>query len=939
MIQNKKNIILQLNQVESVIKGKNYAEKGIILESCKETNKRPFVFTLLTDLSFDKRWFEILLDNNVFDFSTIPEPHEVIDADGKKDFWLSHWDASWILKSAYQFIGKTDEPQLELQLLEYLNKYIDSVAMGENKENPRNNLPDVFFSDYIFSLKLNMISDKHFNFLVNFGLSTSFSTVADNLVTTFFEKLYEEKDKRLTKKILEILFTPVQFKDKIIFRLDSRVKNYYVRQFVNSSTGKLYKILGNDLVDWLMERIIKLSNQYPFEFSKSTIVSISKDEQNWSDEGMNKAIVDLLKNCLELDEMPQEFKKDITINFVNETNDIIRRIGLHILDLNYTEYAPIFWKLENPLNDYEAKLEVFKLIRNHCKEMTSGEIDIVIEWIDSIHVEKYEEDDPTIFEQRIAYRKKEWYKALENVANKSKVTIEQNVKKLMRISDAEPSHPGYDSWSESKFGGDYSKNRITDDKIENVANRINDENKWGGYNISGIQDDLRYLVQTKPFDIIKVIDTFSDVDFNFLYYFFDGFRQISKSKIEVDWNIVLVFIEDLLSKRTEIWDFKNDKKYDKSGALDSISWFLKEAASGDDVILKQRSQLIKAALILNKIDNNYQRPFNYKNADMTLDVINSTRGKVYDALITISLTLARHFDGGSQKWEKLIEDQFTLRLNDGSQLDEFYWTIGYYTPQIGYLNHSWIKTNKDKIYINNDRIENFSFRGYLHLSGRLYRDLYDILYTKYEEAISEFNSYPSECRRLAEHIMIAYIENLQGSDKLIEKLFYNKNVEQIKSVIDFLRAGYRNIKPEQLIYIWSQIIASCIEIGDTAKTLIFYTSSFIKYFQELNEETIALFKKSITHYTPDPFNSELLSNIIQLIERNPAVGGDLFLSIVTSSIDSDMFYNKDLLLKGIRSLYQAGQKEVANIICIRIVEMGQYYPREIYNQFNGIVIN
>ena len=113
--------------------------------------------------------------------------------------------------------------------------------------------------------------------------------------------------------------------------------------------------------------------------------------------------------------------------------------------------------------------------------------------------------------------------------------------------------------------------------------------------------------------------------------------------------------------------------------------------------------------------------------DLVTSVLNSSKGKVFSAMVVYSLRSARvPKEGEGKKWVKVIKTDFDNRLDRQFEPSlEFSVTLGRYLANLSYLDQEWLILNINGIFPkDDDKHWKAGFTGYLFYNSRVYKNVY-----------------------------------------------------------------------------------------------------------------------------------------------------------------------------------------------------------------------
>lgn len=918
------NIIERFNKIEQIIASRDTRQDDFVREVLLVPVERFFLIDQGVK-KFSKEIFLYLDALNVFDFDTIPR---------KTENGFYGWDAGFLLRRASEANKDQFDKDINDVVLRIIDQYID-YAFNRKADSERNFRPDWFISDCILSLQLADITDKHFAFIREIAIPSPMTHVDSDLAEVFFKRVTNEKSERLCYLLLDIFYSPNPEMPEQYFELKSLIEGYVLRQFSDGSSEALLNAFGAPVIRWVINRVIELDDKYTSSFSKLLIVAVADDEQNWQRDSLSHAIIRQLRELLDCSSLSTEDRRSFSKELRDHDHGILRRVAIYTINKHFVELGELFWEIANPFVDTEWKLEVHKLIRAHAETFTPEQMQFLLGCIDSIPPgEPYEPYTAADMQRFNNSSKIEALQAFDGLKD-WKEKIEAKKYELKTAGGVESNFPGYDSYSRFTVGGDYDENRIITQDLAQVSERLSDPQKWKGYDQYGLQQDLRQMVINRSDEVVRRLDKFMSVAPAFLYYVFDALRELLQKGTGTDRTKIFAFTQNLLASRDDFWN-PEDPQNENGSMLGMICWMLRDAAEKEILTL---SEMYSAVDILVMIDDRFTKPFVYLNAekDKNFDIINSTRGKLYDALIHLSMKLAKPKEKEpDQRWYTPIRELFEKRLTDGSFFDEFYWTAGMYTPQLSYLDHKWWKERHELLYIITDKIKDYGFKAYLLYTRTVYGDIFEALQQYYYRSLELYTDQSAITDRLSEHALIAYVYEMDGGEKFLHSILASKRLSYLVHLVEFIdRRNMPLLSDTQLIGLWKYILELAEGIGDEkAGALIYNTAEFIDHLSEFTEESTTLFVRAVAYYRSNPYIHRFIEKIITKAAEQPALVGQM-LEALLIKIQGDFSFNQTKILKALQILYENGQTERADRIVMHLAEQGNFYVRDLYNQIHN----
>lgn len=921
------NIIEKINKIDELFDRSMSEHQDEMMNCLDEQVTRSYFIRKLSG-AFEPNWFEFAVKKEIISFSNIPEAIRTENSDGKITLGFKNWEGAFPIVEAAKALSIY--PDIKGLLISIINKFI-SLARERKDDDTRNFTVDYHIARSILLLPINLVEHNHLEFVFEFGLKRDRSLLSREMVSSFFPRALEA-NKDLAMDLLDRFFTPVF--EKRLHRAHSVIDDYTLENFSNTAPEMLYERLGDDVVKWSVDKLKNVSEKNEFVFSKIELISLEPDPQNSNESNFNFSLTRLVTELLA--KMPKDKLDEQLSVLINLNDQIISRIAYYLIDRNYKEFCHLFWKQENPLNIFEAKLEIYRLIRRHCEDFSAEEVIIVTKWIDDLYVDKSDNESEGDNKKYKAYRQLEWYLALESIHYKYSELLIQPYNKLREITEgSQPSHPGYDSYFSVRSGGDYSSsNRIMGRSVVDVLNLLADKDKWDGYNIYGLQQDLREYVVTSNTEVLKHLYKFEALPIPFIYNFVDGFRGLAEKGATMDISLLLNFFRILVENREDLWDLSTDAR-DKSGSVGMIAWMLKTLIRNNDynITIEQIKLAIHSLIVM---EGKYTGDFELLNNEPVNDIMNSSRGHIYDAMIACSIREVKVI-GSEPFWDEGVKDVFSQRLVEKSGSVEFYWSLGFNIPQISYLDMEWLVSFRELIIeVKEGAYKLPVFYGYLLFSGQLYTNLYKLFYPTYRSQISEKINNPTIVRRLVEHIWVAFAIDLEYSDDLLNGILESADIQKLVFLIDRIKIEDARNTDEKIRYVWERILAYAEGSADKhLKEKSFEMVYFVELLSDFTVADLDLFNRTISLEKADVNTYRLLKIVeTKLRIKKYEMAGQL-LEILLQKISADAFFDESKLTGILEDLYENGHGDYADRIAIGAVDRGNFSAIGIYNKYHS----
>src|SRR5699024_1760942 len=340
----------------------------------------------------------------------------------------------------------------------------------------------------------------------------------------------------------------------------------------------------------------------------------------------------------------------------------------------------------------------------------------------------------------------------------------------------------------------------------------------------------------------------------------NGLRDAWSEKKEFEWNKVLSFFKDYVSSEEFIQDklhLENDVwKSGKDVVLGSISDLLGEGLRTDEnafelSLLPRVKELLKD--IITQLDTSDF--FGVNQMDYVHYSLNSTPGKVLNALVSYSLRRARNLkliDEG-EKWEREIMNIWEDVIDN--QILEVFITFGRYFPQFVFLNEQW-SINKITEFKNLDVKYRYALLGGLSYSQPINKQIvYNVLYPHFDFIFSEDITVKSISEVGLHNHIIGYAiwaeKDLNESGRMLWDFINKGELEDIQSFLDYLWKQERSfsnyvLEQQEVIQklieeIWCKIIDRFKnDSSSEVKKILLLTTRLLGYVLELKKHHIDL---------------------------------------------------------------------------------------------------
>lgn len=872
-------------------------------------------------------WIRHLKERGYLNPKNNPPPQEV-----------PYWNVLGYLENVATQNSKNPSGEITELLLDTINSILD----------PRidNHLTDRTIVKIIFTLPLEQITDEHFEFIRASLKSKGGTTlIASEIEKTSLQKLIDNEADGLVLKLMDVIFEYQEADSEVLDRYSSVMGKFWFNSLLKKCKPAIAKLCGTEAAGIAISKMRIITEEgSASRFNRIWIPTIEDHQQTTFTDRYECQMVHFVRDMFERSE-PDQIKAKIN-NLINEEHPIFKRIAVHTINYHYSDLNELFWNWkENPLDEDELKHELWELLNDNCSSFTKKDIEKVMRWIESKdYYVPVELRDDNGRKEPLAYQKKEWLLAILKTDDPDVLT---SYEKYNKICPTELDHPGFDYWSEggTSWGtiSPIEKVELLDKSNEEIAEYLityKEEQGWNKPSIEGLSEILRNSVSENPDKFANDMTPFLTVQRTYQHALLWGLLEAWRTKKDFAWDGILNFTSQIIES-DEFWNEKygegswNYRNWIVSQIADLIKEGTKDDNHAFDAELLPHAENILLILV-EKTESDLSEM-----DDIITSVLNSSKGKIFSAMINYSRHYARLFrNEQGDKWVEAIKEDFDRRLNREVEpsLDVSV-ILGEYLANLYYLDEDWVKSNINRIFLkDNDVHWRAAFTGYLFNSSTVYTKLYFLLRENghYAKGLgTHFSDHHIE-ERLVQHICLGYIEEWEKLDddkSLITKLIKNRNVDQLSAIVSFFWMQRDKLTDKIKVKVkplWKTLfyILSENEENTEYQKVIANLSEWLSLIDEIDEQTLEWLKLSVKYQT-DYGASFFIECLLKHVEKTPAEVGEIYLEILKTGVYHPTYKEEDIQMI-VRVLYEQNQKETADRICNLYLEKGFDFLRTIY---------
>lgn len=605
-----------------------------------------------------RKWLIHLESAGYFDGSKNPEPVESEQNPGF--FSMPYWAVlTYLEKISAENLASPQNETSEALVRILKNIYSFTNEQGLRIENYRT---DYSIFKVICTLPEQYLNENHFLFISN-ALQSRWDGLIGHSFNEFLERLILIGNRDLLTRGIQLLLLH-KVHEGTFDKVHSIFRSYEFQRILSDIKVKIIPLLGLDLLNIVLQKIKEVLELDRTTFNNITIPAIENHEQTSFPEKYDCQLVYLLRDTLE--KLDAKDINDSLKILLNEEHPIFNRIAFHTIRIRYDEFHKIFWGLgKNPLSLALTKHEVYELLHQNSKNFSAEQIQQVIDWISTkeYYIPEEFKDDTDRVAKSIAYRKKEW---LSSLLPSGSENVNLLLSEINGIYNAEVEHPGFDSWHSSLSG---TVSPLTMDELAKLGvsetimyyyNFSKQEHNFMGPSIDGLIDMFTLTVRKHPSKYNVDCNQFIEAPSQLLYSWIRGLGESwrdDKNKFECEE--ILVTVKKIL-QQNDFWKSHNGNENYFRWFVSSLLSFIEDGLRDDSHAFEAELLPIIKEILFIILEKDTYPVFDY--SDLSMTVLNNSKGKIYLALFQFSLRLARLEEKHNERWDKNIKELLTFKI-------------------------------------------------------------------------------------------------------------------------------------------------------------------------------------------------------------------------------------------------------------------------------------
>lgn len=805
----------------------------------------------------------------------------------------------------------------------------------------------VNLKDYPFSLQ----SKEFFKKINEKTIQPAWNFYSTSLLEKGPEKYLKNSDKESIENLLDyvfsfiisirlgVMFLDVKLRDEVDIHFF--VEDYLVSKFTKEHGKNIVELLGKSAIDICIEKINKIKETDPYSFSEMDFPSIEVTSQTRIHNRWLTELLNFIRDyaCYLL---PEE-RDRLIADLIESDTEILRRLGLHFIRINFASYQNYWWKFisEHDIDDINIH-EPYIIIQQTSNTYTSEQIKLTIDWIERIkeievNVENYSAKDNRYLNIR------KWLSAFNEIAKNTNDYLKGKISYYNSLNDGNFDHPEYTSYYTSYVRGGLPKDA---DQFQNLSveeqityMNVFKPDYFNNITENGLKNLIASSVKNNPEKYLDKLKQFIPLQAIYVAGVIEGITSAIYSSKILDYTAILDFVEQEIASESFNSETKGERGYTHQ-LVSSIIRLLKalvETKPLFDFTHEDLLRLEKISIVLLRNEAFFDKDENINHSHLD-HILNSLQGQSLEALLKITATWAEKFsvEGSTKKWNITTEEYFTSRLSRKENADKnFSIVLGVYLSWFIHFDKNWVYSNANQIF-DKGNSQHFRYTLYGCFSNflELDRRLYDFLTANnlFTSAIDEFTIEGREVDSLSTYALWEWYflkKEPIDDNSILYKIIHNKNYQQLSSLIQITKRSkwFGNYEKKFIVKELLKTINNIESLNQIYAKLLW----LLEDVNELNEEVADLVKtisQDLINSSPNLYS--YMQHIFKLADSNLALAGNIIASILRSK-QIIALYDKSLVVFT-NKLYDAGYKGAADEICILVSEKKSLLLKELYHK-------
>ncbi len=724
------------------------------------------------------------------------------------------------------------------------------------------------------------------------------------------------------------------------------VEDHWLEKLIKNHAQDLGKRVGQKAAEIFVERLRETYDRarrdLPSWLHRPAIEDHAQNHEWYGPE--NRFVEGLREVLLSWVDHDKSSAQPFVQGLISDESEILRRIGIHVLDRRWDKLKDIFSHIIGPqLFDDDHLHEVYCLLQHHFEALNAEQKAAIVATIRQLVASSDEDEEEQT--RRLRRVQRNWLCAVVGKGYEPADTWFSDLnsdQSLGRLSE----HPDFHSYMESWRGHGptpYQPQELVvfaeNGSLIERLNGFQEQDSWRGPTTRALVDSLEEAVVLAPATFLRLLLNFISAKRPFQYGVITGFKRIWNTPEEephqFDWDKawpeLVLFFERLIGPQ-EFWAEQALQDQNRTPNRDwippIIAEFLRAGTQDDDKayasdLLPRTWKLL--VILLEKLDWRDEPP----KSDSMTQAINSSRGKAIEAAFSQALRACRLGDRERQQhadvWASM-KPVFEAELDKCQNANyEFSTLAASYITHLDYMNRDWLKAQILKIFPSEFQ-ENLTCA----LGGLAYanvtRPVYGLLVESgiLDRAIRLQVDDRRVTERLVERISLAYLwddEKLDSSP--FAYIFESGQIEAIDDAVGWFwsirKEQLSDEQVERILKFWERCISWSRALEEPPTKLLSSLSRLACFIRSINDREFDLLLAVAPHVHVAHYYDFFYEELDRLADTNAAQVA----VILKASLDTHVPYIdfEDRLKSILAKLVQHGKRDEAIILADRLKQI------------------
>lgn len=418
--------------------------------------------------------------------------------------------------------------------------------------------------------------------------------------------------------------------------------------------------------------------------------------------------------------------------------------------------------------------------------------------------------------------------------------------------------------------------KLTTDVIFKFINEFKENGRWEQPSIAGLELGLSRDVKNNPNKYFSSVEKLKNINANYYYRIISNlFDWDDKNNMKESLTLLENVNEYILNYLEG--GMKNKESNKMTSICKSVCEYIDNGINGKKFGEDKIEKVAQLLFLLLEKNNEIELPMT--NLEGVILTINSLQGSVLKSTIIFLGYISTNISIHSQIEERIFRyfDNYSIQKSV-----EFYVWFGFYSSYFKNRFLDFYSKVFTKIEVNSLEWINF-LEGYLY-SSRVNKNVYQDMIPHYIEGFSNIKLNSNSKKRIAEHLVIGYINDFDSSmsiDMLLSTLLMKEEYDNILLIITSISDFYSRGEEEELSEIakiaqkvWAHIYAECFSKGTESEGLRRIAANSLKLTKcigTLNPTNLSEVLFFVKYIDSEHIFYDVYSWLYQLFESNQSI--------------------------------------------------------------------